>query len=178
MHWYRMTDISNEDALLWQQTVSDVSSLKTDVRITSPVSKKKKSVKKDITSVYQNFHHDVKLNTSADIDKQTLKRFKKEEFGVEASLDLHGFTVDSAFKAVNNFILSSYHTDKRAVLIITGKGLPHKEQDIFEPKGSLRQSVPLWLQSDVLSPMILTFIHPSQKLGGTGALYILLRRRR
>ena len=110
--------------------------------------------------------------------KQTMRRFKREEFGIEASLDLHGFTVDKAFEAVRRFVVTSFNQNKRAILIVTGKGLPHPDQDIFDAKGTLKQQVPLWLKSDELSPMILTFIHPSTKLGGTGALYILLRRKR
>jgi len=175
-----MTDTSADDEILWQEVTSGVQKLKTDTRVhTAKTLKKRASKEKTLTVPFdKNFSHTPSLNTKADIDKQTLKRFKKEEFGIEALLDLHGFTVDAAFSAVKRFIISSYNQNKRAVMIITGKGLPHKEQDIFAPKGSLKQSVPLWLQSDELKNMILTFIHPSPKLGGNGALYILLRRNR
>jgi len=127
---------------------------------------------------HKNFHHTLELNTKADIDKQTFKRFKKEEFPLEGTLDLHGLTIDSAYTAVYHFIVSSYNQNKRTVLIVTGKGLEHNNQDIFEPKGSLKQIVPEWLKNDELKNMILTFIHPSPKLGGSGALYILLRRKK
>jgi len=175
-----MTDTSADDEILWQEVTSGVQKLKTDTRVhTAKTLKKRASKEKTLTVPFdKNFSHTPSLNTKADIDKQTLKRFKKEEFGIEALLDLHGFTVDAAFSAVKRFIISSYNQNKRAVMIITGKGLPHKEQDIYEAKGSLKKSVPLWLQSDELKNLILTFIHPSPKLGGEGALYILLRRNR
>ncbi|MBO4294726.1 MAG: Smr/MutS family protein [Alphaproteobacteria bacterium] len=173
-----MTDISEEDKLIWQQTVCDVCLIQNNHHIEDVPQKKKKIIQKETSLTYQNFNHHVELDTKADIDKQTLKRFKKEEFGVQATLDLHGLTLDAAFHAVRNFIISSYNLQKRVILIITGKGLPHKEQDVFAPKGSLKQSVPVWLQNDELAPIILTFIHPSEKLGGSGALYILLRRHR
>lgn len=175
-----MTDTLKNDETVWQEVTSGVQKLKTDTHVQSlKTLKKHGSKEKTLTVPFdKNFCHTPTLNTTADIDKQTLKRFKKEEFGVEASLDLHGLTIDAAFSAVQRFIISSYNQNKRAVLIVTGKGLPHKEQDIFAPKGSLKQSVPLWLQSDELKNMILTFIHPSPKLGGNGALYILLRRNR
>lgn len=175
-----MTDTSADDEILWQEVTSGVQKLKTAPRVhTAKTLKKRASKEKTLTVPFdKNFSHTPSLNTKADIDKQTLKRFKKEEFGIEALLDLHGFTVDAAFSAVKRFIISSYNQNKRAVMIITGKGLPHKEQDIYEAKGSLKKSVPLWLQSDELKNLILTFIHPSPKLGGEGALYILLRRNR
>ncbi len=172
--------MSEDDDLIWLEVTADVQKIKSDKQPYIRTSKSRFRGEKEETHipVLRNFKHDVELNSSSDIDKQTLKRFKREEFGVEASLDLHGFTLNKAFSAVQNFVRTAYLQNKRAILIVTGKGLPHKEQDIFEVKGALKQSVPQWLRSDELRPMILTFIHPSPKLGGSGALYILLRRQR
>ncbi len=171
--------MSEDDDIVWQEATANVRKLKQTNRIQEkPQKKVRLKNETEEISVLKNFHHEPDLGTKADIDKQTLRRFKREEFGVEASLDLHGFTLDQAFEAVHHFIFSSFHQGKRAVLIVTGKGLPHPEQDIFEARGVLKQSVPEWLKSPELSPMILTFIHPSAKLGGSGALYILLRRKR
>ena len=171
--------MSEDDDIVWQEATANVRKLKQTNRIQEkPQKKVRLKNETEEISVLKNFHHEPDLGTKADIDKQTLRRFKREEFGVEASLDLHGFTLDQAFEAVHHFIFSSFHQGKRAVLIVTGKGLPHPEQDIFEARGVLKQSVPEWLKSPELSPMILTVIHPSAKLGGSGALYILLRRKR
>ena len=175
-----MTDISENDALIWQQVISDVQKLKKANRtsVTKPQKRCFASKPSFTISFYQNFDHRLELDTQADIDKRTFQRFKKEKSQPEAVLDLHGFTTDIAYEKVCNFIISSYNQNKRIVLIITGKGLEHENQDIFTPKGSLKQIVPEWLKSDELKNMILSFIHPSPKLGGTGALYILLRRKR
>ena len=54
----------------------------------------------------------------------------------------------------------------------------HPDEDIFAPKGVLKDRVPQWLQIEELKQLILSYIHPSEKLGGSGALYILLRRKR
>lgn len=111
------------------------------------------------------------------IDKATLRKFKREEFNIEAKLDLHGLTVDEAFIKVDNFIPQCYNQGKRCVIIITGKGLTtHEDDDIFTVKGILKRHVPQWLDMPRIRAMILTYKHPSEKLGGTGALYILLRR--
>ncbi|MBR2299736.1 MAG: Smr/MutS family protein [Alphaproteobacteria bacterium] len=172
-----MTD--TEDDILWQEVTAGVQKINTPNRVQDKPKKRIRSKKTyEEVGTFKSFHHNLELGTSADIDKQTMRRFKREEFGVEANLDLHGMTTDAAYEAVRRFIVSAHNQGKRAVLIVTGKGLPHPEQDIFESKGILKQQLPIWLKSDELSPMILTFIHPSQKLGGSGALYILLRRKR
>ena len=115
----------------------------------------------------------------ADIDGATARRFKRGDFAVEATLDLHGYTEERAYNAVSDFIKKAYLAQKRCVLIITGKGLAHdEERDILAFKGLLKEKVPQWLNGRELRPLILAFRHPDVKLGGSGALYILLRRKR
>ena len=90
---------------------------------------------------------------------------------------MHGKTEDTAFELVDEFIPKCYNQGKRCIVIITGKGLNvHKNEDIFTNKGILRKSVPQWLNTLRLRSMILVYKHPSERLGGSGALYILLRR--
>lgn len=167
-----------EDEKLWEETVKGVRPLpKSDVTESKP-KQKKVNIKKDTTLLINPSKRDLKLGTSSDIDRNTMRRFKREEFAVEGVLDLHGFTEAKAYEAVKNFILSSYMSAKRCVIIITGKGSFHVDEDIFATKGVLKTSVPQWLNNPELSGLILSYIHPSEKLGGSGALYILLRRNR
>ncbi len=169
-----------EDDDFWLECVKNVQkSARSNVHISKTTRKKNTTLyPREQTVLYQNHHHKLDLNTTADIDKQTMRRFKKGSFGVEGTLDLHGFTTSEAYDAVKRFIISSYLQNKRAVLIITGKGLPHENEDIFASHGVLKDMVPKWLQTDELSPLILSYIHPDANLGGSGALYILLRRNR
>ena len=96
---------------------------------------------------------------------------------IEAELDLHGYTEDKAYDAVFKFIQKSYQHGKRCIIIITGKGYhAHSDDSIFSNRAILKNAVPNWLNSDSLKPFILTFTHPKPNLGGTGALYILLRK--
>jgi len=171
--------MQNEDDFIWHEAVKDVQKLEQPRPIKSEKKRTVRRIEKQETPViYKNYHHTIGLNVSSDIDKNTLKRFKRGEFGIEATLDLHGMTMDKAYKAVQDFVISSYKKGRRAIIIITGKGLSHENEDIFEAKGVLKQSVPQWLHAEPLTAMILTYIHPSEKLGGQGALYILLRRKR
>lgn len=121
---------------------------------------------------------DLHPGNTTNIDKRTAQKFNREEFKIEAILDLHGQTEKNAFDKVSKFITSAYANGKRCILIITGKGLPHDDEDIFAARGILKNCVPNWLNSPELRPMILAYKNPSESRGGSGALYILLRRHR
>ena len=171
-----MTD--NEDEEFWQESVRDVQRLPEN-KIAAPVKQKKLQLReREETVPLKLIKHDLKLGTHADIDGNTMRRFKRGAFPVGGVLDLHGYTEDKAYEAVRRFVTESYLSGKRCVMIITGKGLYHADEDVFQPKGVLRERVPQWLNQDNLKQLILTYIHPAAKMGGAGALCLLLRRKR
>ena len=128
-------------------------------------------------STYSKALEDYDATSFGGIDKHTLQKFKREEFTIEATLDLHGKTETAAYEAVDDFIPRCYATGKRCVCIVTGKGLNiHPDTDVLAAKGVLRQLVPQWLNEPRLRGMLMIYKHPSERLGGLGAIYILLRR--
>lgn len=169
-----------EDTDFWLETVKDIEKAPKKT-VQQSVSKSKITIKhreqyasKQEFSTYSKYLEEY---NAGGIDASTMRKFKKEEFKVEAVLDLHGLTEDEAFAKVENFIPQCYNQGKRCIIIITGKGLTaHPDDDIFTPKGILRRQVPQWLNTPSLRAMILIFKHPAEKLGGNGALYILLKR--
>lgn len=169
-----------EDASFWEEVTAGVK------KITRPetVPTKKVVLKEVVPTIRMNevYHGEsLKKIIAGDldnIDSNTAKRFKRGEFKIEAELDLHGYTEEKAFDTVHSFIKKAYLQNKRCVLIITGKGYHQDNDDIFAAKGILKDRVPQWLNNSELRPLILSFIHPEAKLGGSGALYILLRRQR
>lgn len=170
----------SEDEEFWLDAVKDIKKTASNqlVSVAKPcqIIPKEKiyyAVKQEF-STYSKFLDDFE---NGGIDKSTLRRFKREEFRVEAILDLHGLNEDEAFAKVDSFIPQSYALGRRCVMIITGKGIRvHPDEDIFAAKGVLRKQVPQWLNMARLRAMILIYKHPSEKMGGNGALYILLRR--
>lgn len=171
----------DDDQLFWQETTGKVKKIPQPETISG-----KKIVIKEVVptirmhEVYQGDCLDkLQAGDFANIDANTIKRFKRGEFKIDGELDLHGHTEDKAYDAVHSFIKNAYLRGKRCVLIITGKGYHHDDNDdIFASKGVLRDRVPQWLNDPELRPLILTFMHPEAKLGGTGALCILIRRQR
>lgn len=134
---------------------------------------------------YNKAYHGDKLKnltvgTTDDIDRRTAQKFTRGEFKIERRLDLHGYIEKEAYDKVFEFIKTSYLQNCRCVLIITGKGSLHREEDadIFANRGILKEQVPNWLNSDELRPLILSFSYSKPADGGEGALYILLRRNR
>jgi len=89
---------------------------------------------------------------------------------IEARLDLHGMTQDEAHRALARFIARAQDDDRRAVLVITGKGGPGRE-------GVLRRAVPRWLAEPPCRARVLAVETAQPRDGGAGALYVLLRRR-
>ena len=118
----------------------------------------------------------------AGIDRNTADRFRKGKFILDATLDLHGMTREKAHRTLMGFIRSHYEQGSRCVLVITGKGqkqlADHPPAGEYSGKGVLRELLPHWLDEPTLKPLILAFDQASQRHGGSGAFYILLRRKR
>ena len=103
------------------------------------------------------------------VDGATLKKLTRGERAIEAVIDLHGMTLDAAHGALKRFIETQMRAEKRCLLVITGKGGP-------DHQGRLKREVPLWLAE--WRPPVLAVTPAAPKHGGTGALYVLLQRRR
>ena len=100
---------------------------------------------------------------------------------IDSRLDLHGMTRDAAHGALSAFIRAGTARGDRCVLVITGKGSPRTDGESFMPDrstGILRAEVPRWLGEAGLSAHIVAWTPATAKHGGSGALYVLLRRQR
>lgn len=107
------------------------------------------------------------------VDKRTATRFRRGLMPIDARLDLHGHTQNSARTALAGFLRAHRSAGRRCVLVVTGKGL----KDDWSV-GALRQALPGWLNAPDLRRLILAYCHAQPHHGGSGAVYILLRRER
>lgn len=103
-----------------------------------------------------------------EVGERTLKRLARGKYAVQAELDLHGMTAAQAETALQDFIQRSLHSGHGCVRVVHGKGLG---SGLGGPV--LKQRVNRWLRRwrDVLA-----FVSARQVDGGTGAVYVLLRR--
>jgi DNA-nicking Smr family endonuclease len=106
-----------------------------------------------------------------DVDRD-LSRGKRAP---EAKLDLHGMTLVAAERAVARFLAQSSAEGRRVVLIVTGKGLRLEGGRVFG--GRIRAEFAGWLERADNRALVagLRAAHPRH--GGSGAFYVLLRRR-
>lgn len=108
----------------------------------------------------------------AGIDGRTAQRLRRGQLPIEATLDLHGHRQEDAHRALIAFVGAGQAAGRRLLLVVTGKGLRGPDA------GVLRRQVPLWLNGPPLREKILAFDYARPEHGGSGALYVLLKRRR
>lgn len=97
-----------------------------------------------------------------------IRRLRRGHYRVGAELDLHGMIVVEARAAVSAFIADARAGNRRCVRIIHGKGLRSRNRGPV-----LKMHLAKWLRrrDDVLA-----FCSARPIDGGTGAVYVLLRR--
>ena len=113
-------------------------------------------------------------------DRRNVKKLKRGKIEIEARIDLHGMRQAEAHAALVRFLHGSAAMGRRWVLVITGKGSPREgegDRPFGEiPRGVLKRSVPLWLAEPGVSGLIVSFTEAAIEHGGSGALYVHLRR--
>jgi DNA-nicking Smr family endonuclease len=102
---------------------------------------------------------------------QITRRLHRGDFSVQAHLDLHGLTVGGAREAFDAFMRQSVLDGLRAVLIIHGRGLSSPAEPV------LKTRVAEWLTSGYWRKWVVAFTSARMCDGGSGASYVLLRRR-
>jgi len=106
--------------------------------------------------------------------------FSKNKNLKTRSIDLHGYTLDEANKAIKEFIYKSYEEKVNKLIVITGKGL-HSDNEknpyISKKLGILKHSVPEFiLQNKNLMKIINEIKDAKIEDGGSGAFYIYLKK--
>jgi DNA-nicking Smr family endonuclease len=104
--------------------------------------------------------------------RKLMKKLKRGELPVQGHIDLHGLTKPDAETAVADFLLESFKSGLRCVLIVHGRGLNSPES-----LPVLKEGLPQWLNRGRVRKMVLAFATARPYDGGTGATYVFLRNR-
>jgi DNA-nicking Smr family endonuclease len=105
------------------------------------------------------------------VDARLLRSLRRGDFILQGELDLHGMTQVRAQEAVDRFLAESHRARKRCVLIVHGRGLNSPAQVPV-----LKEWLRGWLGQKRIGKTVLAFSSARPQDGGTGAVYVLLRR--
>ncbi len=104
------------------------------------------------------------------VGRRTMRKLGRGNFSVQDEIDLHGMTVPQAKDALHEFIGECELRGYTCIRIVHGKGLGSGDRGPV-----IKSKVNKWLRqwSEVLA-----FVSARQIDGGTGAVYVLLRKNR
>ncbi len=113
----------------------------------------------------------------APIERRLKRELARGRAAIDAALDLHGLTQPEAHQALRGFLRHSQARGARLVIIVTGKGGPLDEVGQWpNERGVLKRLTPQWLREADLRSVVLGFEEAGRAHGGSGALYVRLRR--
>lgn len=102
------------------------------------------------------------------VPRSTLRRLRRGQYSFDLQLDLHGMTVATAREALAGFLREARLTANTCVRVVHGKGRG-------SPQGQpvLKRKLNHWLRQ---RDEVLAFCSARPVDGGTGAVYVLLKR--
>ena len=95
----------------------------------------------------------------------------------DTSIDLHGHTLASAHSMLDHGLERAIARGDRVLLLVTGKP-PRAESERPHARGAIRAAVADWIASSRHASAIAAVRGAHPRHGGSGALYIVLRRGR
>ena len=120
------------------------------------------------------------LSNKEPLPNKDLKIKKKIPLKIK-SLDLHGYALEEANIAIEDFIFKSYEDKINKLIIVTGKGIhSQNEKDPYVSKdlSILKYSVPEFISKNKNLMNIINDIQDAKiEDGGSGAFYIYLKKK-
>jgi DNA-nicking Smr family endonuclease len=111
----------------------------------------------------------------ASFDRDVARALGRGKAVPQDSLDLHGMTLAAAERAVSAFLTRAVAQDLRLVLIVTGKGVRLDGGRVLG--GRIRAEFLGWLNRADNRDRVRAVRAAHLRHGGSGAFYVLLRRR-
>ena len=122
------------------------------------------------------------LNTKEKISNKDFIHKKNIRYEKIKKIDLHGYTIEEANEAVEQFIQRCFDENVTKIIVITGKGLRSKNVEnpyLSKDLSILKYSVPEFIENNQsLSKVIIETTDAKIEDGGGGAFYIYLKRNR
>ena len=171
---------NDDDKALFREAMGGVTPLKSDNRITRE-SAPERRIKRRADE-----HHNLDLpdrfgeamfeeecpdylsfERAGGAQKSVLKKLRNGKLPIDDVLDLHGLTIDEASRELAAFLDDCQQLGHRSIIIVHGKGFRSQNKPVIKPM------VNRWLRQ---AHEVLAFYSALPRDGGTGAVYVLLRK--
>jgi len=121
------------------------------------------------------------LNTKEKIPNKDFVHKKNIRYEKIKKIDLHGYTIEEANKAIEQFIQKCFDEIVTKIIVITGKGLRSKNVEnpyLSKDLSILKYSVPEFIEKNKsLTRFIIETTDAKIEDGGSGAFYIYLKNK-
>ena len=121
------------------------------------------------------------LNNKEKIPNKDFVYKKNIRYEKIKKIDLHGYTIEEANKAIEKFIQKCFDENVTKIIVITGKGLRSKNIEnpyLSKDLSILKYSVPEFIESNrSLTEFIIETTDAKIEDGGSGAFYIYLKNK-
>ncbi len=171
----------NDDESLFLAEMTGVAPLKSDNKtkaIKKPISSGRHVTEEDslfsIDDVFSTAEitedcPDILSFSRSGLQHNVLKKLRQGKYPIEHALDLHGLTVEQARKELSAFLGECQAADIRHIIIVHGKGFRSRDKPVIKPM------INRWLRA---VDNVLAFHSAQPKDGGSGAVYVLLKKQR
>ena len=121
------------------------------------------------------------LNNKEKISNKDFVHKKNIRYEKVKKIDLHGYTIEEANKAIEQFIQKCFDENVTKIIVITGKGLRSKNVEnpyLSKDLSILKYSVPEFIENNKsLTQIIIEITDAKIEDGGSGAFYIYLKNK-
>ena len=149
-----MFSINNDDKKIWKKYIENIDSYHLKINGFN---------KEDI-------NQDPLLEIKTRETKNYNKLLGKGLLKIDAIKDFHGYNLNIAKDVLINFILNSYNSELKNILVITGKGKNNS--------GVLKKEIPRWLYDREIKKYIISHYTAPKNLGGEGAILIRIKTKK
>lgn len=112
------------------------------------------------------------------LDSHWERRLARTGTEPDFTLDLHGHTLEQAYRRLDAGLTQAKAMSARLVLVVTGKSRPVHAADRGDKRGAIRAKILDWLAAGSHASDIAAIRKAHRRHGGDGALYLVLRRKR
>lgn len=114
----------------------------------------------------------------AQLDGHWDRKLKAGQIAPDYTLDLHGHSLNGAYDRVMRGLDQARAMQARVVLVIAGRERPVDPADRGTKRGAIRAKLLDWLAASAHGDSIAAIRKAHQRHGGSGALYLVLKRSR